>query len=259
MADNDEFGICRICLKRTRLTYEHVPPRRAYNRNPVVAHTLNHPAASTGRIPLGVVAKYRAGMGVTTLCGDCNGFTAKYYGEAFADWVRQALVFADTYSRADGQENEIHLPFEIEPLSVIKQIATMALAVASPSSIDANRELRRFVLMPFERYVPVDYTFRVYLNPRRSNWTEPQNRMNGTSVIMNIANRTAIHTLADIAFPPLGYWVAWNDGPMSPLDEFLRLADINSFGNARYRETKKIWLKMPVRLPVGPVAFHGQQ
>jgi hypothetical protein len=197
-------------------------------------------------------------MGVTTLCAQCNGTTARYYGDAFADWIRQALVFADKYAQVDGRENEILLPFEIEPLSVIKQIATMALAVASPSSIDANRNLRYFVLMPFEQYVPPDYSFRVYLNPKRSDWREPQNRMNGNSVLMNFANRTAVHTLADIAFPPLGYWVAWADGPMSPLEEFVRLADITPFGNFRYGQKATVWLKMPVRLPVGPVAFHGQ-
>src|SRR5687768_7721546 len=106
-------------------------------------------------------------MGVRTLCEECNGFTAAYYGEAFAQWVRQALTFADKYERVDGPENHILLPFYIEPLSVLKQVVTMTLAVGKISSNDAYRHLRRFVLMPFERTVPHDVSFRVYLNPKR--------------------------------------------------------------------------------------------
>jgi hypothetical protein len=101
-------------------------------------------------------------------------------------------------------------------------------------------------------------SFRVYLNPRRSEWTEPQNRMNGTSVVMNVATGESTFTIADIAFPPLGYWAAWNDSGKRPLGEFRELTDITHFGQYRYGRIETVWLRVPVKLPVGPIAFHEQ-
>jgi hypothetical protein len=197
-------------------------------------------------------------MGVRTLCADCNAMTARYYGDAFAEWVRQALAYADRYERVDGRENKILLPFTIEPLAVLKQIATMTLAVSKPSANDALHSLRRFVLMPFEALMTRRISLRVYLNPRRSGWREPQNRMNGTSVLTNVAKGESTFTIADIAFPPLGYWSAWTDSGRRQLAEFLDLADITHFGQYRCGKPSTVWLQMPVKLPVGPVAFHEQ-
>jgi hypothetical protein len=250
------LGICHVCLRREKLTYEHVPPRRAYNSFPGVAHALSHPLGND--VPIGVLARFRGGMGVRTLCASCNGMTARYYGDAFAEWVRQALVYADRYECVDGRENKILLPFTIEPLAVLKQIATMMLAVSKPSAIDVLYPLRRFVLMPFEGLMTDRISLRVYLNPRRSGWSEPQNRMNGTSVLTNWVKRESTFTIADIAFPPLGYWSAWTDSGRRQLGEFLELADITHFGHYRYGKTTTLWLQMPVKLPVGPVAFHEQ-
>lgn len=249
-------GICHICHRRAKLSFEHVPPRRAFNRLPVVAHTLNHPLAAAKKIPYGLPLRYRAGMGVETLCERCNGFTGDYYGFAFAEWVRQALDYADRYERAGGQEQHILLPFHIEPLAVLKQIVTMTLAVTQVSN--AYPMLRRFVLMPFEPLMAQGMSIRVYLNPRRSGWQEPQNRMNGMSVAMNVRTGESTHTIADIAFPPLGYWVARTKRPGRQLAEFAGLLDVTNFGRFHYGQVATVWLRMPVKLPVGPVAFHEQ-
>jgi hypothetical protein len=118
--------------------------------------------------------------------------------------------------------------------------------------------LRRFVLIPFEPLMAQGVSIRVYLNPRRAGWEEPQNRMNGMSVAMNVKTGERTHTIADIAFPPLGYWVAWTQRPRRQLSEFASLLDVTHFGRFRYRQISTVWLRMPVKLPVGPVAFHEQ-
>lgn len=224
------------------------------HRLPVVAHTLNHPLAATKRIPYGTPLRYRAGMGVETLCEQCNGFTAESYGFAFAEWVRQALDYADHYELSGGKEHSIFLPFHIEPLAVLKQIVTMTLAVTEVSH--AYPMLRRFVLMPFEVLMARNVSVRVYLNPRRAQWQEPQNRMNGRNIAMDIKAGESTHTIADIAFPPLGYWVAWTQRPVRQLSEFSSLLDVTHFGRYRFGQLATVWLRMPVKLPVGPVAFH---
>lgn len=258
MAKRTKIGACHVCMEEKKLTYEHVPPKRAYNNLPGVAHTLSTALSRTTNVPLGSVVRYHGGMGCRTLCRECNEFTAYHYGAAFAEWVRQALTYADKYERVDGRDNYMDLPFFIEPLAVLKQIATMVLAVAETNPIDALYPLRRFVLMPFEHLTANDVAFRVYLNPKRSNWTQPQTRMNGTAVIMDTKTGTSTMAIADIAFPPLGYWVAWTDQRKRHLLEYEKLADVTHFGRYRYGRREHVWVRMPVRLPVGPIMFHEQ-
>lgn len=253
-------GTCHICLLEKKLTFEHVPPRRAFNNKPALVHTLESLAiASKYNRDMPPARKLPAGMGCQTLCEECNGFTARHYGESFMEWTRQAVEFASNYESADGRENRVLLPFRIAPLNVLKQIATMALAVADLGSFDAHWELRRFVLHPFERHVPRKYAFRAYLNPKKSNWRFTQNRLSGVSVMMNVKNGTCTMNLAEIAFPPLGYAVTMDDGGQRLLEETTKLCDITHFGQYHYGRENVVFLQLPIRLPVGPAAFHYQK
>ena len=43
-----------------------------------------------------------------------------------------------------------------------------------------------------------------------------------------------------------------------PLAEFDGLADVTHFGQYPPGRQATVWIRMPVKLPVGPVAFHEQ-
>lgn len=199
------------------------------------------------------VANFPGGMGKPSLCAKCNGQTGAYYGEAFAEWTFQALEYAAKV----GRENRIALPFRIKPLNVIKQILTMAIAAAAPGTSQAYGELRRFILNPFEQYVPGGFRVRAYLNPKRDGWDrDPMmmtlNRMTDTCMMLDIEQRGSVFILAEIAFPPMGYVVYFYDAKAKLTDQIAALADITHFGNHRVGREADLMVTLPVRSPFGP-------
>lgn len=223
----------------------------------VNAETINHPNAVEKNFPIGGVIRYPRGLGLNALCAACNGHTAKLYGDAFAEWVAQAAEHAADHPWIEGDKNSYELPFTIRPLAVLKQIATMALTATQLNDDDALHRLREFVLWPLEPLTTRNVSFRVYLNPERSDLKTPQTRLNGMAVLTNTKGELT-HTIAEVTFPPLGYWVAWINDRRPPLAEFDSLLDVTHFGQFGWEETFSGSLTMPVKLPVGPIVFHEQ-
>ena len=109
-------GLCRICGYYKDLSFEHVPPRRAFNNQPRVFQTMQYFLQGHSH------RKFPKGIGEHSLCGKCNTDTADWYGEAFADWTRQGL---EQFSKF-GDNGLFSLPYHVKPLNVVKQIMVMA-------------------------------------------------------------------------------------------------------------------------------------
>ena len=94
-------GTCNICGRYGELSYEHVPPRSAFNDRKVLLASVdaywNH-GPGQGRAPRG--RQLQAGYGAHTLCERCNRTTGKWYVSYFADWCRQGMDF---YDRTQGK------------------------------------------------------------------------------------------------------------------------------------------------------------
>lgn len=247
------IGHCHLCMLTGKLTYEHIPPQRVFNSRPAICHTLWGLGIGAKHSTLPPVEHHRRGMGRHSLCQRCNEKTAHYYGDAFADWTLQAL----DYARKVGAENRVALPFRIKPLHVIKQVATMALAAAQFSDSDALRRLRRFVLLPFEQYLPAEFQVRAYLNPVRPGVDFDRmmtpNRLSEVCVIMDIVKGTSTHIFGEVAFPPMGYVVCLRENGQRLTEEIQQLADISHFSGFRFGETADLTTSLPVRNPFGPV------
>ena len=248
-------GRCHACGEVDPLTLEHIPPQSAGNNRWTVCHNLYGLAVGAKASILPPVLDCRRGMGRYSLCVRCNGWTAKHYNDAFADWTFQALEYAGKV----GSENVVALPFRIKPLHVLKQVATMALAVAPFGDTPTMRRLRRFALYPFEPYLPPDFDIRAYLNPARAGHrqkkVETLNRMTETCAILDVSNGSVSHIVAEIAFPPMGYVVLFRN-PQRLTDSIAELESISFFGESRYTEQRAIVVSLPVRAPFGPVPGH---
>lgn len=244
-------GKCNLCGEERKLTFEHIPPRRAFNCNPTVAHTLEGFMLGNKLKANPIVVPFRRGLGIASLCESCNNFTGQRYGEAFWAWTAQCARYADRI----GDEHGCLLPFEIQPLEVLKQVMTMAMAAGQCGNTRTMNELRQFVLTPDARICPSTVEVLTYLVPPTRDRRRPEltlNRFINSCAVMHIDSRTSFGVLSEIAFPPAGYLVVFSIEERS-LAELLGLTDIGYFGRSPPREVRPLHIHLPVRRPFGPV------
>jgi hypothetical protein len=222
-------GPCHICGVVTDLSFEHVPPRAAFNEHPV--WELRGDAvfrADLDNLPRGV--QRQRGSGEYTLCEPCNKTTGGWYGRAFAGFAFQAAeILYATRGRAS-----LHYPFHFAPLRVLKQIVCMFMSINSPAFAQVNPELVRFVKNKRAFSLPPKYRFFIYYN------AGTRSRSAGVSGLLN-TNSHQIRVLSEMTFPPFGYVLSLKGE--SPDD---RLVDISWFARFLYDD----WGHFTMRLPV---------
>lgn len=252
MARKKVFDICRICGTHGKLSFEHVPPKSAFNNHPVVGkHIFELINKDPDNYFDGKGNISQQGAGAYTLCEKCNPNTGSWYGNAFANFARQSFEILEHAKN----ESSIAHKFEIYPLRVIKQIVTMFFSVNSDLLRLNHPDLVKFVLDRYEHYLHPGVRIFVYFN------LGPHARYaGGTSIsaieinpdeisremlddMLNQYQRDYPKSLysSEIAFPPLGYVLSFG---LEPLDN--ELTDISFFAKYRYDDCISISLKLPV-------------
>jgi hypothetical protein len=229
------FGKCHLCGTHTQLSFEHVPPRAAFNDRPVVtkvtddllaAQNLQEMHGARGR-------RQPRGAGAYTLCIPCNTTTGSWYGRRYVDWAYQALEIS---SRAQVAPSLYHT-FQIFPLRVIKQVACMFFSANPPGFNDAQPDAARFVLNRDRKYLDPKFCIYVYYN------RSPVSRQAAVTGQLTMGKGTKVYS--EISFPPLGYVLSLSGGP--PHED---LCDISFFSQYSYNT----WADVSLRVPVLPVA-----
>ena len=227
-------GFCGICGKFGPLTYEHVPPRAAFNEGKfiVVPNEIIHNVGSK-KIPKGPI--FQGGIGFHALCGKCNNLTGHRYGADFVQFAYQAISILQ---RAKFKPTLIY-PYHICPLRVIKQIITMFLAVNHSNPFrKVYPELVKFVMNRDEKYLDPKYQLYIYYNH------EGNTRYLGFSVIGDFEKNIKPIQMTEIAYPPFGFVLTLNDAPM--IED--KLFNISFFSRYGYNE----WTDVNLRLSVLP-------
>ena len=128
---NKHSGECAICGKFRTLTFEHIPPKSAFNNQSVKQYnvfdslgTNNKPWEFNG-------LKYinaQKGKGVYSLCKECNNNTGAWYGKYYCEFIQK---IGTEVLNLNCEVNQL-LVFEaneIYPLRIIKQIVSMFLSL----------------------------------------------------------------------------------------------------------------------------------
>lgn len=140
-------GICRICGECKPLTFEHIPPRATGNNHTVKVYTayrehgedeLNTDAITHSMFGDGNLddLKYRQsqrGMGVETICRDCNSYLGANYVQPFVglfDDVRRSA--ASMLAGISGRKDQsVSLDLRgFPPLAFFKQVVSNFCATA---------------------------------------------------------------------------------------------------------------------------------
>lgn len=230
-------GTCHLCGNYGPLSFEHVPPRAAFNDRPVVRYRAEEVFnLGPDDKPAGGGTIQQKGSGAYTLCGRCNNVTGSWYGRHFVDWCWQGMHIL---ARSGGSPSLIYLHY-VFPLSIIKQIFTMFFSLHSERYREKHEEIVRFLLNREAKYLPPNYRVFVYF------MGEGRPRFSGTSALLNLG-AGQMQLMAELAFPPFGYLLTYG-GP--PPDE--RLFEITHFARYSYEE----FAVMELRLPVLPTYLH---
>lgn len=141
-----KFGRCALCGKYGELSFEHIPPKAAFNRTPVKPVTGETWLLNPNKVPWDLsnlpYMHLQKGMGLWSLCKQCNNFTGTMYGTAYRDFAKCVAKTVEIAARTGDKSVEIS---GIYPLRVVKQILSMFCSVNLADMFRLN-DLRKFVL-----------------------------------------------------------------------------------------------------------------
>lgn len=238
--ENEKMGQCHLCGKNAYLTYEHVPPRKAFNNNKVFLHwgreilgRENFPWDSSGLKG----KQHQRGVGWYTLCGKCNNDTGGWYGKSFVDFTYQGYKELSNHQKLINR-SWIELNFhKIYPLKIIKQIITMFSSINSPDLFVVNSELKTLVLNKNRQGIS-DKKFGIYLYALSGSIA----RYLGIAGILQLKSTENINrVLSELSAPPFGYVLEIN--PKTTKE----YCDITFFANEfKYEQKANLSLNIPV-------------
>lgn len=153
----ESLSHCHICLRKGKLTREHIPPKNAYNS----CNRLWERLLFTDGKAKSMKVQIRGGLWVQTLCDTCNNKVCSPYADEYVKFVKQMVEKPILFDKT-GEARIISI--RLNTLFIAKEIATIILATEQLSFANHHPELRRFVLNSNEKIHP-PFTIYAFLVP----------------------------------------------------------------------------------------------
>jgi hypothetical protein len=210
-------GQCAICKKNRLLTFEHIPPRKAFNDQPISTQNHDHLFENESYL-FNKKSRSNKGLGKYSLCEFCNNNTGQWYAKDYSEFAIQAMSQLKSHQ---GQYGFHSFNFTIKPLNILKQIITMFFSVNNGSILNDDLELVDFVLNKENVVLPKKY--KIYIYYSLSN----KYRINGN--VTTWSDEGEIVNWSEINFKPFGYILAINSSAPNKL-----MTDITDFSKIEY-------------------------
>lgn len=159
-------GICCICGRNGPLSFEHVPPQKAFNTQTVIAYQWeDHSVQKSSK-----AKPIQGGIGAHTLCAQCNSDTGSWYGGEYVKWSRNCHQIATSWRRFMITDSTVTLR-DVYPSRFLKQVVTCFFSTLTGQGTDALArnypELKSFVLDRNSKQLPAGFRFfmNLYLPP----------------------------------------------------------------------------------------------
>lgn len=121
-------GLCHICGKYSKLTFEHIPPKQAFNWYRAKIYNGDEALKRSK----GAQAKYcnlQQGMGKYSLCQSCNNNTGAWYAQTYCDFAMDVVKSLHKLNQLE-HGNVVEFTFKNCPiLQVVKQIVAMFCSI----------------------------------------------------------------------------------------------------------------------------------
>ena len=255
------IGKCRICGREGKLSFEHVPPQKAYNQELTIEYTLESWVRKQQ-----VKGKQRqGGIGDFTLCEQCNSDTGSWYGNEYVKWAAigfDVLNILDRNPDILSGKSTIAVALKgVYPLRFLKQgiICLFSVIGISPNSsfADNNPDLVSFVLDRYETNLPEKYQFflKLYRKPSKLRRTPIAGKItvsyekdNNGKIIPSTLRARPASIFSEMAHPPFAL-VMTHETP------FPDATNITHFKNYKYDEC--VDLVLPLNIGVGLTPYAG--
>jgi len=153
---NDLLKLCSICGEEKKLTFEHMPPKKSGNDNPVNIVGLEN------MTPLGGYMyqnkkKSPKGFGGYKLCKECNNLTGSYYAESYID---HSIELCNGINH-NQTTSKFQVTCKLKPLNFVKQV--LCILVCSDQATGLLRDKinsKSFLLNKHEYQIPNDIFIR---------------------------------------------------------------------------------------------------
>lgn len=223
-----QHGTCRLCGNVGDLSFEHVPPQKAFNNLRTIKLSWEQMMQLGPDEP--VKGKYdQGGVGMYSLCPPCNNNTGHWYARALVKWCYRGVEILE---RCGRNVRVFHMR-RCHPLRVFKQIITMFCSV-NPETTEKQPWLRKLLLNRRAQEWDEDWRLFLYFN------IEGKLRYSGASGSFDLETG-AMTVMSEINYPPFGYVLVMNGKPPDA-----RLTDITSLIRYGYDETAE--LVLPISL-----------
>lgn len=225
-------GPCHLCGTIGILSYEHVPPRGAFNDSGVLQANIEKLIGKPFAKENIETTINQRGAGGFTLCASCNNKTGSWFANAYITFAKQAMPSA----HARSSDMRRVAGYSIQPLKVLKQILTMFCSACPPDFAKKNPALVRYLLNPTSRDYPATrirvgaglYDVAQSRAARQSGITARLNSRTGKS-----------DSFSEIAYPPFNFVMSLTgDFPDS------RLVDITWMRGFDFRERAYVFLPL---------------
>lgn len=210
MSKKKEIGTCRLCQKTKKLTFEHVPPKCAFNDDKVKMVNLktmleNGTYSSVSDLDKQYGKILQQGRGGYFLCADCNSKTGQWYASEYNQFIKGvAYVLSEI---KDSPVECVHINFKkTNPLALFKEALTMFCDINEGLSADDN--IKKYLLDKESTEFNTE-KYRIYIHIHRGKMF----RQNGFSIMVR-TDGTVINLSEITAFPigltlykelPVGY------------------------------------------------------
>lgn len=233
---SNRFGICALCRKECELTFEHIPPRAAFNSLPAKTVSGDKIITDDDRMPWDTsglqYSNQQKGMGIFSLCQSCNNLTGTWYGNSYVEIAH--VVHRIISQPIPDKANCISIN-ETYPLRFIKQIISMFCSI---NDFDDHRmdPLREFVLnKDLSTLDPKRYKLCMYFTKGNLMKYAP------LSVMLKVTdNGPEAIALSEITTYPLGFILYFDPTDTWEYDGF----DITSFSNCKFDDLAEMRLPL---------------
>jgi hypothetical protein len=222
------MGKCCLCGEFRELSFEHFPPRSAYNKGRFY-EAIDFMDWVKDKGTWEKKKKIRGALGAYTLCKGCNNMAGRYAKE-YKEWVKIAVEILEGNN---GPKWSGIFP-DVYPLRFLKEVVAMFCSLNGPNFAEKNQAIRAFVLSKSSQDIPLELTIFMYLNTSRLI------TRTGITGLIEFGKPSKIYIVSEYNFPPFGFAIYIGNA------KYKQITDITWFAEYTYDEKESIYLELPI-------------